>query len=154
MSTDVSMKLRFCEKMSTLSPIKKSVRATFFLRLVCCTMLHCGLKAILFLHYTTKHTERLRQGLVRQPGLRHALIVTVSLQQSRQEIHQITFYMSQIRTSKPQKPLIRKHRDVSPNKNSGAIFGVLRSISMKDNRIKIKPDNSNCAIKVKLMLKE
>ena len=85
------------------------------------------------LHYTTELTQRLRHWRVGQPGPRYILIVTMNLQQSGYEIHQVTSYMRQSRTRKPQKPLVRKNRDRVPTKCSVATFGVLRLIYKQQN---------------------
>ena len=55
------------------------------------------------------------------------LIKTVSLRPSGYDTHQVTSYMRQSRTCKPQKPIVRKNRDrVPPTKYSDATFGLLR----------------------------
>ena len=53
------------------------------------------------------------------------------------KIHQVTSYMRQSRTRKPQNPLVRKSRDrVPPTKCSGATFGVLRLVYKQENENK------------------
>jgi len=68
---------------------------------------HLNLLILPSLHSQTH--SRLRHGRVGQPGPRY--VIFTLLQQSGQEIHQVTSYMRQSRTRKPQKPLVRKNRD-------------------------------------------
>ena len=97
----------------------------------CIIAISSHIKEIFCLHYTIEHTQRSRHGRLGQPGPRYVLIVVMSLQQNGQDKHQITSYMGQSRTRKPQKPLIRKNRDrPPPTKCSG---GILRLIFEKQN---------------------
>ena len=83
-------------------------------------------KAIFCLHFTTEHIQRMRHGRVGRLGPGYVLIVTKSLYQ--------TTYMSQSRTRKPLKPLVRKNRDnAPPTKCTGATFKVLRLIYKQRN---------------------